>query len=174
MKFLKRYQHLFIVLTGLVFMSIYYQPEEYTAYKPVLMEREELEKSIAFLSSQPLLNTGKIYYKDEFVFISEKYKGIHVIDNSDSLAPEKTGFIRIPGCIDMAIKKNILYADNAVDLIALELVNNESVRVTKRIKNVFPELTPPGYDYVPWNYDDDHRPEGTIIVEWKKNREDIR
>ncbi|MDD2437249.1 MAG: hypothetical protein PHG27_03175 [Massilibacteroides sp.] len=131
-------------------------------YVPVFMERSELEKSVFFdQEKHALVNPGKIYSKDQFLFINEKYKGIHVIDNSDSRHPEKVGFIVAPGCIDMAVKGNILYLDNAVDLVAIDLTER---KVTERIENVFPEpLSPENYKYL------DKRPdEKFILVGWNK------
>ena len=56
-------------------------------------------------------------------------------------------FLHIDGCIDMAMKNNVIYADNAIDLIALKTTDNfASVQVTERIKNIFPEIeSPDGY-----------------------------
>ncbi|RLD62382.1 MAG: hypothetical protein DRI95_13135, partial [Bacteroidetes bacterium] len=96
-------------------MDCGYEPyEPFSAYKPILMEREELEQSISFTGAQEMINTGKIYLKGNTIYINEKYKGIHVIDNTDPSSPEKAGFIVIPGCIDMAMKDDILFADNSI------------------------------------------------------------
>jgi len=140
-----------------------------TGYEPVLMKRAALEKSIAADSPRSLQNPMKIYFKDNYIFISEKYKGIHVIDNSDKTAPKNITFITVPGCIDMAVKNNTLYADNAVDLVAIDISNISNVKEVSRIKHVFPELTPPGNFSVPAKYQVGNRPENTIIVEWIKN-----
>ena len=53
---------------------------------------------------------GKIYLKDEHLFITEVDKGIHVIDNRDPHNPEKIGFIEIAGTKDLAAKGDYLYA----------------------------------------------------------------
>jgi hypothetical protein len=138
-------------------------------YRAILMTRTELEKSINMIAPLEMKNPGKIYFKDDYIFISEKYKGIHIINNKDPLNPVKTGFITAPGCIDMAIKQDILYLDNAVDLVAVRLKsNNQSIEVKKRIKNVFPEITPPDGNYIPNRYMEYNRPENTVIVEWIK------
>ena len=78
------------------------------------MERTELEKSVKFRDTQEIENPGKIYYKDQVIYLNEKYKGIHIIDNSNPESPKNIGFINLPGCIDIAIKNNSLFADNAV------------------------------------------------------------
>ena len=136
-------------------------------YKPVLMNRSELEKSVLYLSARPITNPGKIYYKDQTIFLIEKNKGIHVIDNSNPKDPKQTGFINVPGCVDISIKNQSLYTDNAVDLVTIDISNYPDVVVTKRIKDVFPELPPPGYDYVPYEFTEGERPENTVIVNWE-------
>lgn len=133
----------------------------YGHYTPVFMELSELDKSVFYEpKSRDLINPGKIYVKDNLIFINEKYKGVHIIDNSTPANPQQIGFIIAPGCMDIAVKGNTLYLDNAVDLVAFDL---ETKEVTERIKNVFPEpLSPENYYY----YGD--RPNNTIVVGWRK------
>ena len=38
------------------------------------------------------------------------------------------------------MKGNTLYVDNAIDLVALDISNPQSVQVTERIPGIFPEL----------------------------------
>lgn len=160
-----------ILLAGIIilFCGVEPVPSESFPYKPILMTREMLESSVAMMPPVELVNTGKIYISNNYIFINEKYKGVHVIDNSDPSNPVKTGFLRIPGCLDIAVKGNVLYADNAVDLIAVDMTNPSGTVVTKRIRNIFPERNPPGYDWIPWNYNTENRPKNTIIVEWTEN-----
>jgi len=137
-------------------------------YLPVFMKRAEMEKAVKMESAYPLRNTGKIYLYKQFILINEKYKGIHIIDNSTPSTPVNKGFLHIDGCIDMAMNGDILYADNAVDLIALKFDNNfTSVQVTERLKAVFPEIESPdgiGSRY----YLNKFRPTDAILVAWKK------
>jgi hypothetical protein len=44
----------------------------------------------------------------------------------------------IPGNNDIAIKDDILYADNTSDLVSIDISNIDSVFVTKRIPNIYP------------------------------------
>lgn len=153
----------FILICG------YYPAEENSLdYQPILMERYELEQSISFETSRNLVKPGKIYIKENYIYISEKYKGVHIIDNTYPTDPSNIGFIRIPGCLDMAIKGNYLYVDNAVDLITIDLSELPTMVVTKRIQDIFPELLPPGFDHIPGIYKKENRPKNTVIVEWLK------
>ena len=130
-------------------------------YMPVFMSRDVLDNSVQFVpGARDMIVTGKIYCRASCIYINERYKGVHVINNSDPAHPVNEGFILAPGCIDMAVKGNVLYIDNAVDLVSFDL---ESKQVTKRIRNVFPEPLPPDdFSYVPGN-----RPDDYVLVEWK-------
>jgi hypothetical protein len=126
------------------------------------MSREMLEQSVSYVQgAREIRNTGKVYYRAPYIYMNERYKGVHVINVADPAHPVREGFILAPGCIDMAVKDNILYLDNAVDLVGFDLVGKT---VTDRIRNVFPEPSAPGYSS---NYFHD-RPENYILVEWRK------
>jgi hypothetical protein len=145
--------------------SFYYDTVTYYGeYLPVFMKRAELEKSVFYVSEgRELQNPGKIYYKSPYILINERYKGVHVIDNSDAYNPLNIGFIVAPGCLDVAVKENVVYIDNSVDLVAFDL---ESKQVTAREKNVFPEPLAPNGSYYYYH----SRPEGDVVlVGWTKN-----
>jgi hypothetical protein len=141
----------------------------YSEYKPVLMTREQLEKSIAYSAAREMVQPGKIFIKGDTIFINEKYKGIHVIDNSNPENPKNIGFIIIPGCMDISMKNQVLYADNSVDLIAINLSKGlNRLNVTERLRETFPELTPPDNRVLQSQYLKGNRPANTLIVGWEK------
>jgi hypothetical protein len=132
-------------------------------YIPVFMKRSDLEQSVSYRTgAREIENPGKIYYKAPYIYMNERYKGVHVINNADPQHPVHEGFIVVPGCIDMAVKGSVLYVDNAVDLLAIDLASKQ---VTKRIREVFPEpISPENERY--YFYDDR---DGFILVGWKEN-----
>ena len=141
--------------------------EPYSEYQPVLMHRSELEKSISFIDPQPLVNSGKIYIKDHLLFINELFRGVHVYDNSDPANPVALGFITLPGNVDISVDGDIVYADNAVDLVAFTFDGN-GIQVLDRNRDVFPELSPPDLSgYIPFEFTKEERPENTVIVRWE-------
>jgi hypothetical protein len=161
-----------VTIGFLVVLTTSFDREPYveTNYTAILMTRDELEKSIGWQAPQPITVIGKIYKKDHWILITEKFKGIHLIDNSDPTAPKNTGFIRVPGCIDIAVKEGSLYADNSVDLVTIDMAYLPEIRVTSRIRNIFPEPFPPDLLYMPAKFRPGNRPGNTIIVEWEKIR----
>ncbi|MDR2383188.1 MAG: hypothetical protein LBD76_04795 [Prevotellaceae bacterium] len=135
----------------------------YYDYLAVYMDRNSLENSVFYIEAgKEMKNPGKIYYKHPYLFINEKYKGVHIYDNTDPSNPVPKGFISAPGCLDMAVKDDIIYLDNAVDMVSFDLKN---MREVHRIPDVFPELAPPNSSA---RCDHNH-PAGLIIVEWTKN-----
>ena len=137
-------------------------------YEPVFMLRSEMEKGIRMEGPRDIRHPGKIYLKDDLIFINEKYRGIHVIDNTDPAEPENFAFIRIDGCIDMAMKDQVLYADNAVDLVSLALSPQMTgIEVTSRNKDVFPELQAPDGRGLTTR-EQMARPDNAILVRWKE------
>ena len=113
----------------------------YTTQEPVLLKRSDLIQSVKSEPAHPLAATGKIYAKDQFVFVNELYKGIHVIDNSNPAAPQNISFINIPGNVDMAIRDNILFADAGPDLLAIDISDPTQVKVKNYTLNLFPNFT---------------------------------
>jgi hypothetical protein len=139
------------------------EPSPSAGYRPLFISRAELDNSVKYISGErEVKNAGKIYYRKPYLYMNERYKGVHVINISNPSHPVKEGFILAPGCIDMAVKGNILYLDNAVDLVSFDLDKKE---VTKRIRDVFPEPAAPGNAY---SYFGGNRPEGYVLVEWRK------
>ena len=64
-----------------------------------------------------------------------------VIDTLDRYEKFPLMLRGIDGCIDMAMKDNMLYADNAVDLITIKPnANFTSIEVTGRIPGIFPPV----------------------------------
>jgi hypothetical protein len=112
-------------------------------YAPVYMSYEKLWKPVTSGSAQPLKEMGKIYVKDNFIFINELYKGVHIINNQDPAKPETIAFINIPGNVDIAIRDDILYADSWIDLVVVDISNPANVSEIKRIEGIFPNLGPP-------------------------------
>jgi len=153
-----------LVIVSLVVTAFRSDSGAKDVYTPIFMSRETLESSVKYIAeTRDMIQTGKIYYRAPYIYVNERYKGVHVINNTNPANPVNEGFILAPGCIDMAVKGNILYFDNAVDLVSFDL---DSRQVTKRIRNIFPEPLPPEDFNHYFNFY--NRPNGYILVEWKK------
>ncbi len=109
---------------------------EETGMRPIYLQGEAWD-AISIQEAQPIKNLGKIYYKDNHIYVNEVNKGIHVIDNNDPYNPVPLKFIKIWGSKDIAIQGNILYADNLTDLVAVDISDLNNIVVTKRVTELY-------------------------------------
>ncbi len=89
------------------------------------------------LPPQAFENLGKIVNVGNYIFINEKEKGIHVIENSDPSNPQNIRFLNIPGNLEFTIKGNILYADNSIHLLVIDISNINKIVVLNYIENLY-------------------------------------
>lgn len=115
---------------------------KYTANVPQYMSYDEMRKPVKSTAAYAIQTAGKIYIQGNYLFVNEKYKGIHVFDNSNPKSPVNLAFLNIPGNVDLAVKGNYLYADNYVDLIVLDISNLSAPAEVARIKDIFPYTIP--------------------------------
>lgn len=164
MKNIKLLYYIVILISSFTFQSCFYHTDDdstsdYNGYKAVYMSRQQLENSIKFSQPRSMTKAGKIYVKDQYIFITDENKGFHIYDNTNSNAPQLVGFLEVPGATDMAIKNNTIYINQAIDLVAIGITNNNVV-IHKRIPNTFPQKISPDGSYHTSN-------ENNIIVDWK-------
>lgn len=135
-------------------------------YKPSYTTYEAITQ-VSSKEAQLLKNPGKIYVKGPTIFVNERNEGIHVVDNSNPAAPKLVSFIQIPGNVDIAVKENILYADNVTDLVAIDITDPLNITVTSRVKNAFPNYLYPPFKNVKFECADASK---GIIVGWEKTQ----
>jgi hypothetical protein len=99
------------------------------------------------LPPQPIVNAGKVLLYKQYLFLGEVNEGIHVIDVSDTLNPQKLSFLKIPGNKDLTAQNDRLYADNGPHLLILDISDIHQIKIVNREKNVFKasEFFPPDY-----------------------------
>ena len=137
---MKRIAPLFLFVAILFFAGCLKDSIErkYTFYRPVYHTKDQVRQNIKNLQAVDLVKPGKMFYKDGYVFLNELDKGVHIIDIKNPASPQKVAFVNIPGCIDLAVRGNILYADLYTDLVAIDISNPLDVKLTTAINGVFP------------------------------------
>ena len=110
--------------------------EEFQIAVPITMGEDEFRNSIDVIAPIPVEESGKIYAYENYVFVNDQYRGIHVIDNSNPFSPNKISFINIPGNVDIAVKDNVLYADSIRDLLVFDISDIGNIRLINRLENV--------------------------------------
>ncbi len=111
----------------------------YTLARPVYKTSAEVRNAIGNLPAEPVSAPGKMYLYGSYIFLNEKNKGVHIINNQNPAAPVNEAFIAIPGCEDMAVKGNTLYADCYTDLMVIDISNPKAVALKHFVPDLFPE-----------------------------------
>jgi hypothetical protein len=149
---------LLLLVTGCILQSCIYSDDDDviiepgivdfgSEYEAIVLDRPTFESSVSLEESRNIVDSGKIYVLEGLLFVGEDNEGFHIYDNDDPTNPTPLGFIKAPGATDLAIKNNVYYINQAVDLIAVVYNKDESnLTVTKRIRDVFPpKITPDGF-----------------------------
>jgi hypothetical protein len=116
------------------------QTKTYFKYSPVYKKLDQIRQDIRMEGATELENPGNLYYYQNYLFIAEEKKGIHIYDNTDASNPRNIAFIAIPGASNMAVRNNILYADNYIDLLAIDISDPLHAKLSCRVNNVFPNF----------------------------------
>lgn len=137
------------------------QPPDYN-YNAVVMNRDAFENAVSLTAAQPVVKSGKIYVKGDLLFVNDVNKGFHIYNCSTPDVMVPVAFLNVPGATDLAVRNNIIYINQAVDLITL-VYNAEAntITLTKRNKNVFPQKPSPDNNYQEVS-------ENEIIVDWQQ------
>lgn len=139
----------------------------YAGFVPILMFRSDLESSVRVTDTvMAIRKPGRIYLYQNWLMLVEKYKGVHLIDNTDPANPIRKGFLRVPGCQNVAVGNGTLYVDNAVDLVGVKIdFATMQGQVVARKKLALPEIECPD-GYIPWKFARYNRQRDTEIVGW--------
>lgn len=162
-----------LMLTGLFSCKdTFTEKRTFTAFVPTYMSYDEMRQGIQLKSAMEVSSPGKIYIREPYLFVNEKYKGIHIFDNSNPASPVNLGFIEIPGNVDLAVKGMFLYADSYVDMVVISIRDIMNPYEVARLENIFP-YTIPEVDYTYPVYGIDQ--EKGVITGWevKKITEDV-
>ena len=149
----------------------------YKINEPIFMSAATFRNSVK-VSPMPheITSVGKMCFYNNYLYISEPYKGIHIINNTDPINPQQVGFIELLGNADLAIRNGLLYADSYIDLVWFDVSNPALPELKGRLDSIFPTALPIlpnqyGIDYVA-SYSGTHK---GIIVGWelKEKTEEI-
>ena len=111
----------------------------FTMYRPMYKTLQQVQAGVKSSTPIPVSQPGKMFVIGSYIFLSEKNKGVHIIDNSNPAAPVNKAFISIPGNGDVAVYGNTLYADCFSWLFAIDISNPLQARLTSTTAKMFPD-----------------------------------
>ncbi|MFV1885046.1 MAG: LVIVD repeat-containing protein [Balneola sp.] len=133
-------------------------------FEPVYISEAEFISSVELIAPRDLVDPGKIYFYDDFLFVNEINEGVHIIDNSNPALPVNVGFINIPANKDIAVRGTYLYADSNSDLLVFNIQDLNNPQLVSRTEGVFSNWSEI-YLGFPYQRID---PSKGIVVDWKE------
>lgn len=127
----------------------------------------DLNDIIQLEDPRPLRNPGKIYSYKNYLLVNEIQTGLHIFDNTDPRNPIATHFLKIAGSNDVAIKNDVVYADQFNNLVVISLDSLAEVLDKKLIAEAFQnyanyDVSPPDKDV----YYECPDPAFGVVVNW--------
>lgn len=110
----------------------------YIRSTPVYMTKDEIRLgTVTTEEPRELEDIAQFYYYNQHIFITERKEGVHIIDNRNPESPQTVAFLNIPGAENMAIKDDILYVNNYIDLLAIDVSDIQNTSLIGRTNDVF-------------------------------------
>ncbi|MEM6769173.1 MAG: hypothetical protein AAF597_01200 [Bacteroidota bacterium] len=96
-------------------------------------------RSSDFICGVPeeVCEASSFYVYENYLFMVENGRGLHIFDNTDSSNPRPITFMDAPGGQGISVRNNILYMNQFVDLVAFDLSNPENPTLIGRTEDVF-------------------------------------
>ncbi len=130
--------------------------EYYTFFRPVYKTKDAVKANIKNDIAQDIHQPGKLVWKDNYVYLNDVDRGIHILDVSDPANIRAVSFINIPGCVDIAVNDHYLYADCYTDLVTIDIADPLHTTVKQFLPGVFPHRY----------YNNFRADTGKVIQEW--------
>lgn len=123
-----------ILFNGCQDKCFYYANVDY--YEPILQPLSDIKTSFGVDEDYEIGKPGNIYSYNNYLLVSEKTEGIHILDNTNPANPIPLKFIKLKGNTNFSIVNDILLADNGPDLLSIDISNLKDIKLVKRLENV--------------------------------------
>ena len=104
---------------------------------PILLDASEI---LVDIQVKPSINPDaafKIASNDQYFFVGEKMKGVHVYEKTDEFHASPLCFIECQQIKAFDVENNILYCNNFTDLLVLDIENPLQAKILHREKDYF-------------------------------------
>lgn len=107
-------------------------------HKPIYLDYQTLRDSVQVVEPEPIESLNRLYLYDNYIFLVERNRGFHVIDNSDATNPVNVAFVNVPGNSEISIRDGYVYVDSYVDLVTLDARDASQIIEVDREQGIFP------------------------------------
>jgi hypothetical protein len=108
-------------------------------FEPITTTAGEWRANSSFFCGvpEPVCTASGFYVYQQYLFMVEENRGLHIFDNTDSNNPVPITFMEAPGGQGLAVRNGILYMNQYTDLVAFDLSNPEKPELVGRTTDVF-------------------------------------
>lgn len=110
---------------------------EYFVYDPIILGREDFRTDITATTARELCQPSGFYVYGDYLLVVEYNDGLHILDNSDPSAPRTVSYLPVGGAVGLAVRNDILYINNYVDLLTFDLQDPTAPNMLHRAEEVF-------------------------------------
>ncbi|WNJ16030.1 hypothetical protein [Pontibacter sp. G13] len=112
---------------------------QYREYTPVYLTQAEFLETVGVEAPREMAEPGKIYVKDDFLFVNELGRGVHIFDNKNPQSPQAIAFLNVPGASEVAFTCDQLIVDASTDLMVFDLTTPSQPVLASHLPNVLPQ-----------------------------------
>ena len=110
----------------------------YQVYQPVVVSAEAWRsETFATVAPTEVCDASGFYVYGDYLFVLDRGAGLQVYDNRDNDHPEAVSFVAITGGQGLAVRNDILYVNQYVDLLAFDLSDPTEPTLLSRTEDVF-------------------------------------
>ncbi len=110
----------------------------YQSYQPVLVSAADWRSTdFTYEAAGEVCEPSGFYVYGDYLLIVDRNAGLHIFDNRDNDAPRPLSFLPIPGGQGIAVRNNILYVSQYLDLLAFDLSDPKEPQFLHRTEDVF-------------------------------------
>lgn len=82
---------------------------------------------------------GNIVAYQQYLYIVERGRGVHIVDNTNPEIPETLGFIAIPSVEQITIDDDVLFANFGWNLLLIDITNPLNAQLLSAVADFFDE-----------------------------------
>lgn len=86
---------------------------------------------------EEMCDPSGFYVYGDYLFVIDRNEGLHILDNRNNDDPRAIGFVGIPGGQGIAVRNNVLYISQYLDLVTFDLSSPAKPAFLNRAKDVF-------------------------------------
>lgn len=112
------------------------QTRVYIKLIPIYESLNDIRSSFLVKEPVALEKPGKIYVLNDLLFIVDKGKGFHIVDNTNINAPKFLKFVQMHACSDITSLNGNLYVSQGPDIVTLNITDINNITVQNRLIKV--------------------------------------